>query len=131
MVARTGNRAGKTHVGCLFTLLLLAGGVYVSAGFAEMFLRAFRLQDLVRTQARYAESTADDVIRGRLVAFSDSLGLSLGSREWTIKRQRMQDETELHQFTISAQYEDSVVIALPGFRHVFKHAFTPSASAQY
>lgn len=124
MVGRGGNRAGKARLGCLIVLLVLALGIYEGIGAFEVYFRYYRLQDTVNGQADLAQVLPDDVIRNRLVAYSDTLGLALGPRAWRIQRTYTP-----RQITIDAEYRDSVVIALPGFRKVFPVVFKPSAKA--
>ena len=124
MVDRNGNRAGKAHLGCLFTLAVLATAIYIGIGAAEVYWRFYRLQDFVKGQAEFAPALTDDIILRRLVGFSDTLGVSLGPRSWQIRR-----TSRPREISISAQYRDSIVIALPGFRKVFFVEFKPSARA--
>lgn len=122
MVNRRGSESGKARMGCLVTALLLVGGIYVGIQFFEVYFRFYRIRDEVRTQAAYAPSLTDDVIRRRLVAAADTLGLPLGPKQWTIRR-----SFNPRQMIIEAQYDDSVVIEIPGLRKVFRFRFTPSA----
>lgn len=119
---RRRSEAGKSRLGCLFSLFLLVSGTYYGIQFFEVHFRYYRIRDQVKTQAGFAPSLTDDVIRRRLVHASDSLGLPLGPKQWEIRRTR-----EPQEIRIEAQYDDSVVIALPGFTKVFRFHFTPSA----
>jgi len=124
MVAVGGNRPGKARIGCLLVLLVLAVAIYEGIGAFDVYFRYYRLQDTVSGQANLAQVLSDDVILSRLVAYSDTLGLNLGPRAWRIQR-----TYQPRQITIEAEYRDSVVIALPGFRKVFPVVFKPSAKA--
>ncbi len=124
MVARRGNRPGKTHFGCLLTLLVLAGAAYFGYGYAEMYWRYYRIQDFVKTQVEFAPEIPDDVILRRLVSFSDTLGLNIGNRAWKVRRLN-----QPRQITIWTQYQDSVVISLFSWRKVLKESFRPFAQA--
>lgn len=127
MVARSHRgEAGKVRAGCLVTLLVLAIGAYVGIKYFEVQFRYYRMQDEVKTQAAFAPVLSDDVIRRRLVAAADSLGLPLGPKRWSIRR-----SAAPRQIFISAQYQDSVVFALPGWRKVWRFRFTPGASEMY
>jgi hypothetical protein len=116
------DEAGKARYGCLISALLLAFGVYVGIQFFEVYFRYYQIQDEVRTQAQFAPSLTDDVIRRRLVARSDTLGLPLGPRQWEVRR-----SFNPREMTIRAEYEDSVVIEVLFIRKVFRFRFTPSA----
>jgi hypothetical protein len=120
------SEAGKIKLGCLFTLFILAAGVYYGIEFLEVRLRYYRIQDYVKTQADFAPALDDVTIRRRLVAKSDTLGLSLGTRDWTVRRSYTP-----RQIFISATYRDSVVLEFPGIRKVFYFTFTPQATELY
>ena len=124
MVMPLRNRTGKSHLGCLFTLCLLAVVIFAGKNVAEVYFRYYRLNDYVKEQADFAPALGDDVILHRLIAFSDSLGLTLGARDWVVRRTWSPKE-----ITISAQYQDSIVIALLGMRKVWKVRFQPNAHA--
>lgn len=124
MVARIGNQSGKTRLGCLFSLFLVVSAVYVGIDAGEVYLRYYRLNDFVQSQAEFAPALTDDVIRQRLVAFSDTLGPSIGPRRWDIRR-----TSEPHQIVIRAQYDDSVVIQVLTMQKVFKVHFNLAGRA--
>lgn len=116
--------SGKTRLGCLFTLLVLVFVVFHAIRFFEVRFRFYRIQDEVKNDATFAPTLSDEVIRRRLVARADTLGLPLGPRSWTIRRTR-----EPREIFIYGAYDDSVVIELPGIRKVFKFRFEPQARA--
>jgi hypothetical protein len=122
----TNSEAGKVKLGCLFTLVILAAGLYYGFDFFHMRLRYYQIQDYVKTQADFAPALDDITIRRRLIAKSDSLGLPLGDRDWSIKR-----SYSPRQISIKAEYVDSVVIDFPGIRKVFYFTFTPQATELY
>lgn len=122
MVRRFGNQSGKSSLGCLFTLLVLAAGVYVGFNFFEVYWRSYQIRQYVKSQAGYAPVVNDDVILRRLVAKSDTLGLGLGPRDWTVRRGGSPPA-----ILIEAQYRDSVVLEVARFRKVFYLDFKPSA----
>ena len=120
MVAQARNRSGKTHVGCLFSLFVVAAGIYVGVDVAEVYWRAYRLQDLVKDQVTFAPSLTDDVIRRRLIAYSDALGVPLGQRDWIVRR-----TSSPREITISAQYRDTIRIEFLGLRKALVVEFKP------
>lgn len=120
------SEAGKIKLGCLFTIVLLVAGVYYGIEFLEVRLRYYKIQDYVKTQADFAPALDDVTIRRRLVAKSDSLGLPLGTREWTVRRSYTP-----RQIFITATYRDSVVLEFPGLRKVWHFTFTPTATELY
>jgi len=124
MVTHLRNQPGKSHLGCLFTLCFLAAAGYVGKNVGEVYFRYYRIRDYVSEQADFAPALTDDVIRRRLVDYSDSLGLNLGPGDWTVRRTWTPRE-----ITIQAQYEDSIVIQALGMRKVWKVRFQPNAHA--
>lgn len=124
MVAGIGNQPGKTHLGCLFSLFLVACAIWIGIDAGEVYLRYYRLQDFVKGQADVAPVLTDDMIRQNLVAYSDTLGPSIGPNRWDIRR-----TTSPRQITIKAQYDDSVVIQVLSLRKVFKVHFDLAGKA--
>jgi hypothetical protein len=120
------GESGKIKLGCLFTLAIMAAIVYFGFDFAQVQMRFYRIQDEVKTRATFAPVFDDATIRRGLVAKSDSLGLPLGPRDWTVKR-----TYEPREITISATYTDSVVIELPGVFKVFYFTFNPHTTSFY
>ena len=126
MVSPWSGEAGKARIGCLLFLLLLVFVFYHSVQYFEVRLRAYRIQDEVNTEATYANTLSNDEIRRRLVAKSDTLGLPLGPRQWDIRRTAVYPM----EITIHAEYDDSVVIELPGYLKVFRFHFSPGTRAR-
>lgn len=124
MVTGRGGEAGKARLGCLFFLLVLAAGIYYGFQYFEVRYRFYRMQDEVRNNATFAPTLPDEVIRRRLVARADTLGLPLGPKMWTIRRTR-----EPREIFIYSAYDDSVVIELPGWTKVFRFRFEPQSRA--
>ena len=124
MVTHVRHQPGKSHLGCLFMILFLAAAAIVGKNVGEVYWRYYRIRDYVREQADFAPALTDDVIRRRLVGFSDSLGLNLGPRDWLVRRTWSPKE-----ITIQAQYDDSIVIRALGMRKVWKVQFQPNAHA--
>ena len=124
MVTHLRSRPGKSHLGCLFTILVLGAAAFVGKNVGEVYWRYYRIRDYVTEQADFAPALSDDVIRRRLVEFGDSLGLDLGPRDWKVRR-----TSSPREITIEAQYQDSIVIEVLGMRKVWKKKFQPSARA--
>ncbi len=124
MVSRRLSESGKTRVGCLVFLLIVVGGLYFGVKFFEVKYRFYQMQDEVSNDATFAPTLDDAVIRRRLVAKADTLGLPLGPRMWTIRR-----TSQPREIFIYTAYEDSVVIALPGWTKIFYFHFEPQARA--
>ena len=122
----SGSESGKVKLGCLFTLLCIAAAFYFGIDFLHVRFRFYQIQDAVQTQANFAPALDDITIRNRLVARSDSLGIPLGPRDWTIKRTYSPRQIDIH-----ATYYDSVVIEFPGFRKVWYFTMNPHATELY
>jgi hypothetical protein len=118
------------RLGCLFTLLLLAAGIYFGYQYAEVRWRWYQIMDAVKEQASFATALDDQTIRARLVARSDQLGLPYTSRDWVIRRSR--DIRAGRSILIEAPtYTDSVVVDLPGIRKVWYFLYTPTYTEAY
>jgi hypothetical protein len=81
MVSARGHRRGAGALGCLVSLVLFAAALYYGVSIGQVYLRYYRLLDVMRFQASVSPSIADDVIARRLDATADSiLGQSPGFR---------------------------------------------------
>ncbi len=131
MVSRRRDaEAGKMRLGCLFTLLVLAAGIYFGFQYLEVQIRWYQIKDAVKEQASFASALDDQTIRARLQARADQLELPYTSRDWVIRRNR--DLRTGRTISIEAPpYRDSVVVDLPGIRKVWYFTFTPSHAETY
>ena len=114
------NRRGKSTRGCLISLLILVVVLYYGINIGEVFIRFNQLQGEMRSQARLAPSLTNGVIRRRLRAKAEDLGLPQEARDFRIRR-----SSETRRITITTEYQESV--DLPFFNHTFN--LTPSAEA--
>jgi len=114
------NRAGKTNLGCLTSLLVFVGLLYYGVNIGELWFRYFRFLDEMKTQVRFAAVIDDETIRRRLQATADELGLpdSVANR---IVIRRSANPREIR---IETRYSESV--DLPFFHHTF--VFRPKAT---
>jgi hypothetical protein len=92
-------RAGKSSLGCLVTLLLIAVVVYFSVNVGEAYLNFYQFQDAMRQEVRFAAHNSDAVILRRLRAQADSLGLPEAAGEVTLQRdgRHIEMESEYYQ----------------------------------
>jgi hypothetical protein len=116
------NRPGRSALGCLLPLLLVAAAIYFTVQVGEPYLRYFRYQDAMRQQIRFAAMNSNDVINQRLQASADSLGLPEQAHRITLRR----DEHRRH-LSISADYTE--VVEVPGYVREFR--FRPRAEGNY
>lgn len=110
------GRRGISRAGCLVLLVLLAAGGYFAFNVAEVYVRYYRFRDAMRQEARFAASRTDEVIRRRLEAAADSLGLPEGAANVQIRRASGRVE-------LSSEYYESVELPL----FVREFYFNPTA----
>jgi len=124
MVAAPRFEAGKIRLGCLFVVAVVVLAVYVGKDVGAVYWRYYQMEDEVKSEAGFASGLTDKVILDRLVATADTLGLPLGPGDWYIHRSNGPKE-----IVISAEYSDSVVFAIPGWRKVIHFHLAPHARA--
>ncbi|MBA2457907.1 MAG: hypothetical protein H0V43_02995 [Gemmatimonadales bacterium] len=116
MVRARPDRRGSSTLGCIFSLALFVAALYYGLHIGQVYVRYYRLLDVMRFQASIAPSVSDDVIGRRLRATADSL---LGqSPPFRISR-----GGRPHRITIQTEYQERV--DLPLFHHTFD--FRPRA----
>jgi hypothetical protein len=110
MVSIGRTRRGASSLGCLLSLLLFTAALYYGVHIGEVYLRYYRLLDVMRFQANMAPSLADEVIGRRLAATADSI---LGETpDFQISRGGRPS-----RITIQTEYQERV--ELPLFHHTF------------
>jgi hypothetical protein len=115
---RVGSRRGASTSGCLVSLLIFVAAVYYGIHFGEPWLRYYQLLEEMRSSARLAPTLSDGVIKRRLEAKADELGLPDEANKFQISR-----SGKPRKITITTQYSETVVVPL--FTHTF--VFTPTA----
>ena len=113
------NRKGSSSLGCLTSVLIVVIVLYFAVLFGEPWMRYRQYQDKMKSSARFAVSIPDSVIRNRLVALADSLGLPNRAKRVRINRNEVR-----RRVTISAMYEETVNVPILGKRTL---RFTPRA----
>ena len=111
-------RTGRSTLGCLFTLLILAAVAYFGVNVGEVYLRYYEFRDAMQQTARFGAQLSDQDIRRRLQAKADSLGLPESARSISVRRNGT-------RISIAADYEEQV--ELPGY--VRDLALSPRAEA--
>lgn len=104
------NRRGKSRIGCLFSLLLAAVGVYYGVEFGSVYFDYWRLADYMREQAKIAPSIDDQTIHRRILNKIEELGLPEEARQVTVRR-----TTQPREIVIRTSY--SVVVEIPFYTH--------------
>ena len=97
------GRRGASRIGCLFTLLLVAVGGYYAANRGGVYWRYYQMKDAMRAEARLAPSIDDDVIRRRLVARADELGLPREAQRFRIRRR-----SRPREIVISTEWQETI-----------------------
>ncbi len=103
---RTPNQRGVSRVGCLVFVLLVVAVAYFGVPLAGMYIRYYRFENEMQTQARFAPSIDDDTIRRRLLQKIDELGLPVEARRIRIRR-----ITRPREIRIATSWDET--IALP------------------
>jgi hypothetical protein len=120
LTARLRPRRGKASLGCLFSLLILVAIAYFAFNVGEVYLRAYRFEDAMKAEARFAGRRTDDEIKRRLRARADSLGLPEGARTVRVRRTPA-------KVIIWAEYYDPVELPL----FVKDLYFNPQAEGEF
>lgn len=98
------DRAGRTVLGCLLTVVLLVAVGYVAINAAEIYWRYYAFRDAMSQEARFAANSTDTAIRDHLRARADSLGLPDAAQTILIQRAR-------REIFIGAEYTE--VLKMP------------------
>lgn len=120
MVTGRMGRAGKGSMGCLTTLALFGGVVYLGIPVGQVYVRQYQFSDEMRTSAILATNLTDAVIRRRLQDKADELALPPEAVK-NLKIRRT-GGTDRH-ITIDSEYEETV--HFPGYSYTFH--FLPHA----
>lgn len=107
------TRSGRSSLGCLLVLLVLAAALYVGVNIGEAYWRFYEFQDAMRQEVRFAKQIPDDRIKLHLAALADSLGLPQEAAEVAV------DRTSAN-IAVSAEYTER--IELPFFVHLIRFA---------
>jgi hypothetical protein len=91
-------RRGRSSLGCLVTLLILAAVGYFGVNVGEVYLRFFQFQDAMKQEVRFAAHNSDAVILRHLRAKVDSLGLPESAGEVTLQRDGRTIEIEAEYY---------------------------------
>lgn len=114
------NRSGRSQVGCLFTMLLVAAVAYFAVNLGEVLWDYYQFVDVMKQEVRFAASRSDAVIKRRVAAFADSIGLPEAAHNVHVKRGGK-------IITIWSEYYHN--IEFPGF--VREIRFNPQASGPF
>ena len=110
------NKRGVTRIGCLFSVLMMVAVTYFGLPIAGMYVRYYRMENEMQTQARFAPSIDDGTIRRRLLQTIDNLRLPAQARQLRIRR-----IARPREIIISTSWDETIV--LPFYTRV--HRFAP------
>ena len=96
---------GRSSLGCLFGLLLVAAALYFGVNVGEAYWRFYQFQDAMSQEVRFARQISDDRIKLHLKAYADSLGLPEEASDITVNRTS-------NDISVSAEYSERVELPL-------------------
>lgn len=103
---RLDDERGATRTGCLFLVLVVVAVVYFGLPIGGMYIRYYRMENEMKTQARFAPSIDDGAIQRRLLQTVDDLGLPLEAR----RRLRIRRTRRPREIVISTSWEETIVL---------------------
>lgn len=80
------SRAGRSTLGCLIPLLIVAAIGYFGVNVGEVYFRFYQYQDAMRQEVRFAAHNNDASIVRHLQVQADSLGLPEAAGVVTLQR---------------------------------------------
>ena len=95
------SRKGRSSLGCLLILLVLAAALYVGVNIGEAYWRFYEFQDAMRQEVRFAKQIPNDRIKLHLAALADSLGLPEQATDITVDRTSS-------SIAVSAEYTERI-----------------------
>ncbi len=115
-------RAGRSSIGCLFVLLILAAGVYFGLNVGEAYWHFYQYQDAMKQELKFNGVRPDSLILAHLWTEADSLGLPDDAKDISIER-------DPRDRTISVFADYTELIELPLTVRTF--TFHPHAEDTY
>jgi hypothetical protein len=106
------DRAGKGGKGCLGTIVIIVVVAYFGARVIPPWMHYEQFQDEMRADARFGTTLPDSIIRIRLVAQADTLGLPAEAKRIVIRRRSGRPPT----ITISADYSEKILLPIFGIK---------------
>ena len=113
------RRSGRSSLGCLLALLIVAVAMYFGVNLGEAYWRFYEFQDAMAQEVRFASQIPDDKMKLHLSALADSLGLPEEASEITINRTNS-------DISVSAEYSE--LVQIPVFKRQIR--FHPRAQGR-
>lgn len=114
------SHRGRSSLGCLFVLLLIAAALYFGVNIGDAYWRFYEYEDAMRQEVRFAAQIPDDRMKLHLSALADSLGLPEEAADVTIERTKT-------DISVSAEYSEQVELPL----FVRQIRFKPHAEGRF
>lgn len=114
------QRAGRSNLGCLVTLLVISVIIYLGVKIGEVYWRAYEFRDAMRQEVRFASQISDDRMLLHLRALADTIGLPEEAKQIRISR-------STNRIVVEASYSESVELPLV----VRRFHFNPRAEGTY
>jgi hypothetical protein len=112
---------GRGRLGCLFTLMIVVVGIYYGLPIVKDYWYYYRLEDEMRTNARFAQTMTDEEMLRRLRLAVVELDLPEDAKHFVIRRSKSPPTV-----AIRTQYRQ--VIELPFHRRII--TFRPSVEVR-
>ena len=112
MVSLLRDRSGKGGLGCIGTIVLVVLVIYFGSRLIPPWMHYQQFQDEMRSNARFGATLPDSIIRIRLIAQADTLGLPPEAKHITIRRRIGRPSTII----ISAEYAEKVNLPIFGIK---------------
>src|SRR5689334_1571919 len=97
------SRSGRSALGCLFTLLVIAALVYFGVNLGGAYWRFYQYTDAMKQEIHFNGAAPDSVLLKSVWAHADSLGLPEEAQEISISR-----EPKAHSIRMAADYNERV-----------------------
>lgn len=115
-------RRGRSSLGCLFTLLIVAATAYFGLNIGEAYWNFYQYEDAMKQELKFNGLRPDSVILVHLWDQADSLGLPYDAKEISIDR-----DPRTRTIRISADYNEQIELPLM----VRTFSFHPHAEDTY
>jgi hypothetical protein len=116
------GRRGASSLGCLFTVLLVAAGVYFGLNIGEAYWNFYQYEDAMKQELRFNGVRPDSLILAHLWVQADSLDLPEDAKDITIER-----DPRTRTIKLSAEYVEMIELPLT----VRAFTFHPHAEDTY
>ncbi len=100
-------RAGRSSLGCLFTLLIVSAAIYFGLNVGEAYWTFYQYEDAMKQELKFNGVHSDSLILAHLWTQADSLGLPEDAKELSIDR-----DPRTRIIRVSADYTEQIELPL-------------------